>query len=660
MDFYAHQEDARRRSRSLVWRFILANLAVVVIASSVVVLFLEPYIRDSQEAKRSSPSRIGQTRYDPNQIHWQSYAPVLIPFNLFLLSTICLSAFLKFRDLSSSGGAVAQMLGGERVPSETEDPLERRFLNVIEEMAIASNMPVPEAYVLQGQRGINAFASGPSPEHSAVAVTRGALERLNREELQGVVAHEFSHIMHADVRLNLRLAAYIYGLIIVMDIGSMLIDLSGRRDSKSDWDFDGSSKREGDLAILMIGLLLVCFGSVGKFTSLILSAAVSREREYLADATAVELTRNPQGIVGALKKIGGFQHGSKVPNGVTKGLSHFFLADAGSVTFLGGMFSTHPPLEERIHRLDPAFTGTFPKSDTIPLQTGADVEGVISLNAGNFVEAGERALGFEVSRRGFEVPFLHSMWMPPFELQSQIVDVGLAEGTVCVLLLSTQEHIRIRQEDILRVWMREEEIESRSELFSPLSINQKLSVVLMALPTIQAGSEVRRKTFQRSVMQLIEMDGRESLLEFLAVVLISYAILDTDPSFSLRGSSSHDTLKRAGDDLSVVVSACARFATHDEERSRILVARAEEILKAPCYLVESERCGAISFLASIQRVRSLAPKARAALMGAFERLVLDDGVVSESDVAMMRLFSILLRVPLSPTFERGKNELTTT
>jgi Zn-dependent protease with chaperone function len=659
MDFYTHQEDARRRSRSLIWRFILANLVVVAIASGVVIVIVEAYIRDSEGSQRFSPFRISQPGSAVRRIHWENYAPVLIPFNLFLLSTITLSAFLKFRDLSSSGGAVAQMLGGERVSSETTDPLERRFLNVIEEMAIASNMPVPEAYVLREQVGINAFASGPSPEHSAIAVTLGALERLNREELQGVVAHEFSHIMHADVRLNLRLAAYVYGLLVVMDMGNTLMEWGlNSNDDSAWWRPTKKNNRVGDLHIFMAGALLMAFGALGKVVSLILSAAVSREREYLADATAVELTRNPEGIVGALKKIGGYQHGSKVFKGAYKGLSHFFLADIGSVTFLGSMFSTHPPLAERIQRLDPAFSGTFPESTSIPLQTGLDVEGVVQLNAGNFVEAGERARGSEASRRVFEVPFLHKSWMPPFDLHSQIVDVGLAEGTVCALLLSSEEDIREYQEELLSVWMQPEDIARRARAFGQLSVNQKLSVILMALPTIQAGSETRRKAFQGAVKQLVEMDGRESLIEFLALVLISYAMLETDPSFSLRGSSRRDDLRTAGDDLSVVVSACARFAARDEAQSRALVAKAEELLKAPCAFMAPERCSASSFLSSIQQLRTLAPQARATMMEALEKLVLDDGVVSESDVAVMRLFSILLRVPLAPTFERGEVRLT--
>ena len=642
-----------------MWRFVLANLAVVVIASGVVLGFVEAYYDDVDDYDRGSSYRIARDNREVRRLHSEAYPRVLIPFNFFLISTICLSAFLKFRDLSSSGGAVAQMLGGEWISSETSDPLERRFLNVIEEMAIASNMPVPEAYVLGDQDGINAFASGPSPEHSAIAVTRGALERLSRDELQGVVAHEFSHIMHADVRLNLRLAAYVYGLLVVMDMGNSLMDLGlGRRHSLSvESADDDSGSKGGALSIFLAGSFLSTIGLVGKVVSLILSAAVSREREYLADATAVELTRNPQGIVGALKKIGGYKHGSKVSRGGVKGLAHFFLADAGSVSFLSRMFSTHPPLAERIYRLDPAFTGSFPESEGIFLQSGMDSEGVVHLNAGNFVEAGERTRGYEAQRRTFEVPFMHSKWMPPFDLHPFIVDLGFAEGSVCALLLSPEEGVQARQRELLGVWIKEEEIALRAELFSSITINQKLSVVLMALPTIQAGSETRRKTFQGAVRQLVEMDGRESLVEFLALVLISYAMLDTDPSFSIHGASSKNDLKAAQGALSVVLSACARFSVGDDSRGLALLRKAAVELEVECDLVSEESHRADAFLASIQRLRNLAPNARASLISAIESMVLADGSLAESDIAVMRLFAILLRTPLPAIIERGSSNL---
>lgn len=653
MDFYSYQEDARRRSRSLLWRFIVANILVVAIASGVIIGAIECYIRDSQHTGLM-PSDAKHLEQAVGRLRTSSYIPLLVPFNLFLVCTICLSAFLKFRDLCSSGGAVAQMLGGERISSETADPLERRFINVIEEMAIASNMPVPEAYVLQGQRGINAFASGPSPEHSAVAVTRGALERLTRDELQGVVAHEFSHIMHADVRLNLRVAAYIYGLMVVMDLGYQLIQMSSRPEEANN---SNDSHPDPSGFFYLIGALLMGIGLLGKVVSLLISAAVSREREYLADATAVELTRSSTGISGALQKIGGFKHGSRVPRSATQGLSHFFLAEASRASFFGDLFSTHPPLVKRIRRVDPSFSGTFPRNDLIPLQTGLNEEMVAQFAGGGSSLPPERSGFVDTMGRGFEVPFLNNAWMPPFEIHGMIVDVGMAEGTVGALLLSEDRHVRAKQEPILSVWVPENGIHQRADLLAGLSINQKLSAILMALPTIQIGSELRRKTFQGSLTQLVEVDGKESLLEFLALVLISYALLDTDPSFSIYAASSGDTLQTARAPLSVVFSACASFAAHDDARRCELLQKASASLNVECELVSEESRRARAFLGAVQRLRNLTPNARADLMSTLQLMVLADGKVSDADIAVMRLFSILLRAPLPTVFDQGAPEL---
>jgi Zn-dependent protease with chaperone function len=566
----------------------------------------------------------------------------LVAFNSFIVLTISISALVKFRSLSSSGGAVAEMLGGRRVPAETDDPLERRFLNVMEEMAIAANVPVPEAYVLADQQGINAFASGPTPEHSAIAVTRGTLERLNREELQGVVAHEFSHILHSDVRLNIRLAAYIYGLSIVTQIGSLIVDLSSR--SSRQWSRDDENKSPG-LVFLVIGMIFMVLGVLGQFVSVLLSAAVSREREFLADATAVELSRNPRGIANALKKIGGFAHGSNVTVKGAEGLSHFFLARSRQGGFLQRLYATHPPLEERIRRLDPDFGGEFPASESIPLQDADEIEGVSQLHAGGatFSDSDGAQVG---SSAIVDVPFLHNAWIPPMSLHSDIVGLGTAEACVCLLLLSGDREVREMQEPLVVGWMAHVESERIERALSPLSINQKLSGVMMALPTIQSLSSVRREVLKRTVVQLAQVTDCESLLEFLIAVLISYGTTDTDTSFSLAGGSTSSGLSSVREDLSLVLSVCARFAGADSAGRDDLFRLATQGIKVQCHRVPDEEHDVDRFLLSLERLRNSSPSARAQLMKLFEKMVLQDSVVAEGEVAIMRLFSILLRSPL--------------
>jgi Zn-dependent protease with chaperone function len=644
MDFYSHQDEARRRSRSLVWRFIIANLIVVVCVSALFLTVTAQVENEYNATERRAYSHGFRaagtaTHVDP--------VPLLIAFNSFILLTISISALLKFRALSSSGGAVAEMLGGRRIPAETGDSLERRYLNVIEEMAIAANMPVPEAYVLTNQRGINAFASGPTPEHSAIAVTRGALERLDREELQGVVAHEFSHIMHGDVRLNIRLAAYVYGLSIVTEIGLQIIDLCYRGRARRS---DVTQKDSPILVFLVLGVIFMVFGAIGQAVSVLISAAISREREFLADATAVELTRNPHGITNALKKIGGFTHGSTVTGRATGGLSHFFLAQAGSRGLLNRIHATHPPLEERVRRLDPTFAGEFPNSESIALQTDDQFEGVSQLQAGR--PSVKDACGFEVGpSTSMEVPFLHNAWVPPMSLHSDIVGVGTAEACVCVLLLSSVPDVRDIQEPLLIGWMTEDVKVRIERSLSTLSINQKLSVVLMALPTIQSASRVRRDILRRTVVQIAEATEGESLLEFLTAVLISYAAEDSDSSFTLAAGSTRQSLSNVQDDLSLVLTVCARHVASSAVERDELFRNATQGIKASCRQIPDEEYDVERFLGSLEGLRNASPSARAQLMKVFEKMVLQDGIVTENEVAIMRLFSILLRSALPDSVE---------
>lgn len=645
MDFYEHQDEARRRSRSLVWRFIIANLVIVIFVSALFLAVTTNMVQKEYNSERRAYTHGLSAARTTNQVNW---IPLLIAFNSFIVLTISLSALRKFRALSSSGGAVVDMLGGRKVPAETGDALERCYLNVIEEMAIAANMPVPEAYVLGDQKGINAFASGPTPEHSAIAVTRGALERLNREELQGVVAHEFSHIMHGDVRLNIRLAAYVYGLSIVTEIGLLIVDLGyGGRARRFHIDREDSPP---PIFLCVIGLVFMVFGSIGQAVSILISAAISREREFLADATAVELSRNPHGITNALKKIGGFVHGSNVTGRNSIALAHFFLAQSRAWGFFARMHATHPPLEERIRRLDPTFSGDFPPSESIPLQSEDSCEGRSQLHAGrpSIEGPGDVQVG---PSSNFEVPFLHNAWLPPLSLHNDIVGMGTAEACLCVLLLGSDPAVREIQEPLLIGWMVAAERDRIERALSTLSINQKLSVVMMALPTIQSTSRIRRDILRRTVVQLAEATDKESLLEFLTAVLISYAATDTDSSFTLAVGSTRQGLSSVQDDLSLVISVCARFAGADAAARDEIFHIATQRVNVPCRRVPDEEQHVDRFLVSLKRLGNSAPTGRAQLMAVFQKMVLQDGIVTESEVAIMRLFSILLRSPLPASVE---------
>src|SRR4051812_14934448 len=257
------------------------------------------------------------------------------------LGVIGTGSFFKTLSLARGGRAVAELLDGRLVNSNSTDAHERKLLNVVEEMAIASGVPVPQVYVMDGEQGINAFAAGHSASDAAISVTRGAMTMLTRDELQGVIAHEFSHLLNGDMKLNLRLMGLIFGILCLTVIGRVLIRTSGKKNP-----------------LPLLGLALIIIGWVGVLFGRLIQAAVSREREFLADASAVQFTRNPSGLAEALKKIGGLAEGSQLQTNRAEEASHFFFANGLKSRFFG--FATHPPLIERIKALDPSFDGNYP------------------------------------------------------------------------------------------------------------------------------------------------------------------------------------------------------------------------------------------------------------------------------------------------------------
>jgi Zn-dependent protease with chaperone function len=317
VDFYARQEAARRTSRWLLFAF-LASVALVVIAISVVV-----YVAVGMKA---GP---GESAAVPALMAGVLAAVVILGASLF-----------KTLSLRAGGGVVARSLGGTRVERGTRDLALRRLHNVVEEMSIASGVSMPELYVLEAEDGINAFAAGSSPADAAVAVTRGAITRLNRDELQGVIAHEFSHVLNGDMRLNSRLLGWVFGLLVVAIAMRIFLQGAGGR----------SHRRDGKGgALILIAVAIMAIGYIGVFVGRLLQAAVSRHRERLADASAVQFTRNPQGLVGALLKIAGVQSGSKIESPAKDEVAHMLFAPG-----MSRLFATHPPLTERVRELDPS------------------------------------------------------------------------------------------------------------------------------------------------------------------------------------------------------------------------------------------------------------------------------------------------------------------
>ncbi len=319
MNFYERQAAARRQSRRLVGAFVVAIAIVVGVLTAVVVALASGNdLRPMRQVLADDPL-------------------LVLSVALFWLLIIMGASVYRSLALREGGGSVARALGGTRVDRSSTDPDLRRLRNLVEEMAIASGVPVPDLYVLDAEHGINAFAAGHSPANAAIAVTRGTLAALTREELQGVVAHEFSHILNGDMRLNIRMIGWLFGLMVIALMGRTLLRLAPQ-------------SRKGAAGVVVLGFALFALGSLGRGLGRLIQASVSRQRERLADASAVQFTRNPAGLKGALLKIAAWPGSGRLLTARADEVAHMLFAPG-----LGGWFATHPPLEERVATLDPGF-----------------------------------------------------------------------------------------------------------------------------------------------------------------------------------------------------------------------------------------------------------------------------------------------------------------
>ena len=345
MDFFAHQDQARRNTLWLILYFVLTVITIMatVYFASVFVLFL-------------ASKKTGQP-IDILTLHPQ----MLIGSIVSVALVIGLGTLYKTWQLGGDGSSVALSLGGVKVQPNTVDLEERILLNVVEEMALASGTPVPPVYVMNHEKGINAFAAGTSPQNAVVGVTRGCLETLNRDELQGVIAHEFSHILNGDMRLNVRLIGLLHGILLIAMIGYTLFRIASTMPVRTSSKDDEKGAMGVVVAMFAMGALLLGIGYAGVFFAGLIQAAVSRQREFLADASAVQFTRNPNGIAGALKRIGGWKDHSIMRSVFAKEASHMFFGQGVASQW----FATHPALDVRIRRIEPQFQGSFEKTNVI-------------------------------------------------------------------------------------------------------------------------------------------------------------------------------------------------------------------------------------------------------------------------------------------------------
>jgi Zn-dependent protease with chaperone function len=508
MDFFQSQETARRKTGLLVFYFIVAVALIIVITYMVIaVAFLGQGEADSRRGEVIAHSL------------WNT--GLFASVSLATLALITGGSLFRMASLAAGGHTVAEMLGGHALAPQTADPDERKILNVVEEMAIASGMPVPPVYLLEKEDAINAFAAGYAPGDAVIGVTRGCIQNLSRDELQGVIAHEFSHILNGDMRLNLRLIGVLYGILLISMTGWIIFRTTAYASSSSS-DKDGD--RKGGNPLPLVGLALYVLGYVGVFFGNLIKAAVSRQREFLADASAVQFTRNPDGIAGALKKIGALAEGSKLRAPEAQEASHLFFGDG--VGHLLGLFATHPPLAERIRRIDPSFDGDFSKVRLATTeQVHVPLAGQVTLRRPvrparaafrlNPMDVVGRVGTVDPQQLAYAAAVLTAL---PRPLKEAAYDPFGARAIVYALLADhDDDSVRSSQLARLHPYAEPElcrEVERILPLVHRLSHESRLPLISMVVPALRRLSLDQFNAFVAGIRELVQADNQVSLYEY--------------------------------------------------------------------------------------------------------------------------------------------------
>ena len=638
MDFFERQEDARRHTRRLVVLFVLAVLAVVAAVNvAVVVIFL------ASEGGRV----LAEGLLRPE---------VMVGVSLATLLVIFVGSAYKTSALRRGGPAVAQLLGGKPVDPNTTEPARRRLLNVVEEMALAAGTPVPTLYVLEEEPGINAFAAGFTPDGAVIGVTRGAMELLSRDELQGVVGHEFSHILNGDMRLNVRLIGVLHGVLVIGLIGYWILRTAGRGSSSS-------RKKGGGGAILLFGLALLVIGYVGVFFGKLIKGGLSRQREFLADASAAQFTRNPGGLAGALRKIGGLGAGSRLKNANAEQASHLFFGNGvGEPAF--AWLATHPPLAERIRRLDPGFDGTFPRVDLPGVGPGVAPAVAPASAKPAARRAAPAAAGAAVaSLAAASLPAaIASVGSPtrahlahaaalldrlPAPLREKVHDPSSARAVVCALLLDADPEVRGRQLAALQASgdaPLAAEVEASAPLAAACPAESRLALLDLAIPALRRMSASQWRVFRAVVERLVEADARVNVFEFALHHLL---VRHLAPAFEQvpPPPTQYYSLKRLAHESSLLLSALAH---RNAEPAAALAAGAAVLSEVDVELLAPQACGLEERGFALAALGAAAAPRKGELLRACAAVIAHDRQVAVEEGELLRAVADALHCPMPP------------
>ena len=672
MNFFEQQDRARRRTKLLVFYYILAvTMTWLAIYALCIVLF--GFIGESS---KKYGSEMGYTVTESGEVVMAQQSPsqgfsffsensIAVLFCTFfsVLAVVGGGSLFKIAELRSGGGYVAHMMGGEEIDPNTRDPLERRLINVVEEMAIASGVQVPGIYVMRHEQGINAFAAGYTIQDAAVCVTRGTLEYLNRDELQGVVGHEFSHILNGDMKFNIRLIGVLFGLQMIGLIGWFLM--------RNAFMFSGSdrsdSKGSGGAAIviLVFGLSVMIIGAIGMFFCSLIQAAISRQREYLADASAVQYTRNPSGIASALKKIGSASCGSQIQSSRAVQAAHMFYASPMNA-FTASLMATHPPLKDRIKAIDPSFDGRFP-AKVEKLQSFGDTPSEAEMarrrQAANYTA--DRSKQNERNVQATAASMIESIGqLTPTNLalaaallesipqvaNEQVRYVQGAQALIYSLLLDKNADIRQQQMAVLSKHCDEKTVSlvvKTLDTTDSMADELRVPLVEKAFPALRKSSRDDYVKFRGVVEALVNCDGRIDLFEYTLQAML---IRDLDVHFNLaaRLSTQYYAAKGVAAPFTLVLSLLAHAGQENAAEVNAAFAKGLAVFGVGGPMLAKPECTMTKLDAALRALAHAAMPIKQKLIQAFTICIWADGKVTPRERELLRAIAAMLGCPMPP------------
>jgi len=641
MNFFEHQEKARRRTGVLVFFYILA----------VILIMLGIYL-----AIIGIINVAGKPDESSEIVLWN---PLLFQIVVGVTALIIISGTVyKILQLKAGGAIVAMMLGGRRVAPNSQDPLERKLLNVVEEMAIASGTPVPEVFILDEEISINAFAAGFSQNDAVVAVTRGCLERLNRDELQGVIAHEFSHIFNGDMNLNIKLMGILHGIIVLSLVGYWMMRV-GFRSSGS----HSSKNKKGNVGMFMvlIGLITMVIGYIGVFFASLIKSAISRQREFLADASAVQFTRNPSGIGGALKKIAGLAAGSRIGSSNAEQASHMFFANGLRESFIG-LFATHPPLLERIRRIE----GAVPVVD---VEAGISSEPVAAagvfhpIASGTISQLSADAVITSIGNPQKEHLDYASKMISniPVEILETARDVNGAQAIVFLLLMNTEDqNIYARQKEIIQNKSNNVIMgifDKISHKIMQLERGYKIVIVDIAFGALKNMPLEGFNNFSEILKELSEVDMMIDLFEYTLQHIVKRRI--SKALGLVKKAQTKGIVSDYEKPLTAIISCLAYWGQPQTEAAREAFYKGMRYISPdkPVNILPRESCGLAGLDEALSSLDLAPPNVKQIAIKACVETIFADKQVTVEEAEMLRAIVEAMDCPAPPIFPGAKGDI---